>query len=323
MRAQRRGSGTKPATNKISGRQRKAERKRRRASSVIVSSPSVFSLIENPDEMLTFFDAAERALHDGKNVEIDLAGVTRLSPEAPAVLLSRIADQRFTHNMRVSGNLPVEDGPRQMILDSGFFDNDAVHLSIPRPKAIGQGRIFSGRSTKVKADKGFRIANQALSLVPANIGQRDGIEISIQEAMNNTVEHAGKNEPWFLSVYCDPRERSAYFTLVDGGTGILGSLRQKRVMELILRRIHRKSDVSVLRSMLRDGTPRSSTGDKGRGWGLPRLAERAKWNQIHNLTIISNGVYANVSRDDYRELKSSFSGTFVYWEHHEAENETE
>ncbi len=56
------------------------------------------------------------------------------------------------------------------------------------------------------------------------------------------------------------------------------------------------------------------TGEYYRGKGLPGIVEALKRNQISNLHIISNDVYANVQTGNYTILENKFEGTFIYWE---------
>jgi hypothetical protein len=59
---------------------------------------------------------------------------------------------------------------------------------------------------------------------------------------------------------------------------------------------------------------RTVTGEHFRGKGLPGIKEVFERQQISNLFVISNNVFANVTKDEYNKISSNFSGTFVFWE---------
>ena len=60
---------------------------------------------------------------------------------------------------------------------------------------------------------------------------------------------------------------------------------------------------------------RTSTRKGHRGKGLPNIARRNREKQTRRLRIISNDVFADVKKSDYRMLEQEFPGTIVCWEH--------
>jgi hypothetical protein len=115
-----------------------------------------------------------------------------------------------------------------------------------------------------------------------------------------------------VSVYCDTESRKAAFTFIDQGIGIFESqslLFRLRLAKKVL--LNKRTD--VLRELLHGNIP-SSTGLRYHGYGLPGIYKACVHQRIRNLVIVSNNVYANVEKDEYRPLKSSFDGTILYWE---------
>src|SRR5207249_4368117 len=106
--------------------------------------------------------------------------------------------------------------------------------------------------------------------------------------------------------------RRAAFTFIDQGIGIFrsqGLFFRIRLASKVLfqERTH------VLRELLLRHIP-SSSGVPYRGYGLPGIYEACIARRIRNLVIVSNDVYANVEKEDFRPLKNSFDGTILYWE---------
>ena len=114
------------------------------------------------------------------------------------------------------------------------------------------------------------------------------------------------------SVYCNVENNRAAFTFIDQGIGIFKSqgllFRLKFASQLMFR-----DRTDILRELLLGNIP-SSTGLAYHGYGLPGIYDACINGRIRNLVILSNDVYANIERGDFRPLKNSFDGTILYWE---------
>jgi hypothetical protein len=145
--------------------------------------------------------------------------------------------------------------------------------------------------------------------------------------MHNTNNHASlgaKGEKhWWLSVHHRRSRRRVTFSFVDFGVGIFRSLDGKRTNE----RFHgwRTSEfgtiippgatnAQLLQLILTGEMHRTVTKEDFRGKGLPGIREVWERNHISNLRIVTNDVYADVARDEYRTLNPPFDGTLVVWE---------
>lgn len=94
--------------------------------------------------------------------------------------------------------------------------------------------------------------------------------------------------------------------------GIVGSFRTRWQSLLRLARVA-PSEEEILRNLL-IGEFKSRTNLPFRGKGLPAIAKALSRRQIENLTIITNGVVADVSRGTIGTLTTEFAGTLIYWE---------
>jgi len=108
---------------------------------------------------------------------------------------------------------------------------------------------------------------------------------------------------------------------VDYGIGIFESLKKKPKAEKWANRIEKlkqffssHGNPELLRALLEGEVHMTVTGQHFRGKGLPGIKQVLERNQISNLHVISNDVFANVEKSQYITLKSTLNGTFVYWE---------
>jgi hypothetical protein len=139
--------------------------------------------------------------------------------------------------------------------------------------------------------------------------------------MANTREHAQSRnfnvkrnrKNWWAAAAFDDQKGEAYFACVDLGVGIFNSLQVRSFRRRFFRGAGILSNADLLQSILR-GRIESTTGVPFRGKGLPAIYEAARSGRIRELVLLSNDAYANVDRDDYREISPPFEGTILAWE---------
>jgi hypothetical protein len=149
------------------------------------------------------------------------------------------------------------------------------------------------------------------------VSRPNGASFSVlTEAMLNTLNHASKipgtKEPWWASVYYDAERQRACFTFIDQGVGIFESysIIQALRMRIDLRTTSR---AGILKSLFQ-GQVASSSGEPGRGNGIPRIYDHVKAQRIRNLTVVTNNVKGEGETDRYEMLDASYQGTLLYWE---------
>jgi hypothetical protein len=289
----------------------------RRKTTTLVA-PTVFSLVRNPAETVRFLNRA-RILSVDRNVFIDLAAVTEITPDAVAGLLAVINRVR-TPGALISGNVPNHPQAKAIIESSGF--RDYVRSAAYRPPHPVLGALINRQQTSEAVEQRFNQATAtglisfAMQKLTGSAGHHGPSYSVLGEAMLNTWNHATattqKPEPWWASVYFDQKGDRACFTFIDQGVGIFKSHRLTTI--LTLRHTFRMlNSADILRKIL-EGEIRSSTGIEGRGNGLPGMCNHCKAGRIRNLTVISNDAWGNVETDSYQQLPSPFAGTLLYWE---------
>jgi hypothetical protein len=69
----------------------------------------------------------------------------------------------------------------------------------------------------------------------------------------------------------------------------------------------------ILKELLEGKIP-SSTGKSYRGRGLPSIYRSAAANKLQRFVILTNEVYADATRNDFRSLVTELRGVVLYWE---------
>ena len=145
------------------------------------------------------------------------------------------------------------------------------------------------------------------------------------ELMQNTNNHASNHRKgeklWWSSIIHNKKEEKVCFSFIDYGVGILDSLKNKetgkfaRIMTAIKNILKPQNNADILKLLL-EGKIHELIKEQAynRGKGLPGIYKAWKSNDISNLIVITNNVYANVANNEYREMTNDLSGTFIYWE---------
>ena len=285
-----------------------------------LKAPQAFSLLEAPEDTLEFLAELRRlGATPNLRVKIDLTDVTKIRPEAVAAFVAVM--KSTPHDHPVSGNVPRDQGCRQLLYDFGFFEcvRGGPNLGTPA------GTIRCEHSgQKVEGQVARRIIAFGLESIGRTERKHGPAYNVFTEAMANTFQHASKSAPgverWWAAVYYDARRKAACFTAVDTGVGILRSFnfRQHAQAWRESPKLALPDQGEKLRVLL-SGEIRSRTGDKHRGRGLPNIKRACDLDRITNLAILSNKALARVADEDYRELQREFRGTIIYWELEESE----
>lgn len=282
-----------------------------------VEAPSIFSIVNNPDEAMEFF--ANLELYSTRyNINLRLLDVKTLTTDAIAALIATL--RRMDINVR--GDLPSNADAQRMLLDSGFFDYVSSAQQLPEAK---RGSIQQRKSKLVEPVVAKNLVHFGTKAIFGSSQKCTAAYSTLIECMANTRNHAsGRNdnkkgrekrrppEMWWATVYADAARKKICFTFVDTGVGIFRSVRIGLVRK-IYDLIGGKEDTKILQDMLLGKVP-SSTRLSFRGKGLPYMNRLAVGKRITSLVIVANDVYGNVSSQTFEKLRTPFRGTLVYWE---------
>jgi hypothetical protein len=279
-----------------------------------VIAPVIFSLKENIDEMLDFYEKIYENAKIGQGTNIDMSKVNYVS--ADALLYSLSIFNSYKQNLkysRIKGNLPNDTLCRELIVESGFLDYFYLTAEISPIKNPDILKIKSG--SKVHGS----VIDNILTFAELKLGlnndkekmKSEGIYSSLIECMNNTVEHAYKSVKgkwWLISLYNNDKKK-VNFTFLDNGLGIPKTVQRKYFSEKLLGKFI-PTDAKIIKSTL-EGDFRTKTEDAWRGKGLPSIYDSFKKKQIDNLLIISNNGFFKCDEDLTTNLKMKFRGTLL------------
>jgi len=314
--AERRNARRRKTGRTFHGTNAQRQQARIRRQFQTVEAPSVFSIVNNPDEAMRFFTNLE--LYSGRyNINLDLSKVGTLTTDAIAALIATL--RRLDINVR--GNVPDDADVQRMLLESGFFAYVSSTQELPKVK---RGSIEQQKSKMVEPVVAKELVHFGTKSIFGSSQRCTAAYSTLIECMANTRNHASgrsdKNMPqkrklpetWWATVYADAGRKKICLTFVDTGVGIFRSVRLSTVRK-IYSLFGVKNDSDILRDMLQGKVP-SSTRLSFRGKGFPYMNRLALEKRISSLVIVANDVYANVSSGKFEMLPVQFHGTLVYWE---------
>jgi len=292
---------------------------------VKVRAPENFSFIDNPNKTIEFINKIENLFYQRKKTFINISNVSNLDYSAIVVLVSIMFSFK-KKNIPFAGNYPQKEELKKQLINSGYFkyfvktNNEKIEYTLGKPN-----QIFTRANKRVNSELGLIVMQEASKTIWGENRILKGLQRVLLELMQNTNNHAdltGKGKKyWWLSVNHDKHNKKVRFSFVDYGVGIFKSLNSKPKgnkwygwFEKIKNKLKYGDNKEILQKLLEGELHLTVTGEHFRGKGLPGIREVLLRNQISNLHIITNNVFANVENNEYKKLKSNFSGTFVSWE---------
>ncbi len=290
-----------------------------------ITAPKHFSFIEKPEETIKFINKLERLYLNNSSVFINLKDITYLDYSAVTILVSVMFSFK-TRNIKFNGNFPRNDDLAKLLINSDFFKYLNKPIGQKLEYALGkENQIFTRANKEVNSELGYLVMAEASTTIWGERRTCKGLQRTILELMQNTNNHADINKKgekhWWLSVNHDNPNKKVSFIFIDYGVGIFESLKHKPNdnkwfgwFEKIKNRLIHGDNDEIFKLLLEGQMHLTVTGQHFRGKGLPGIREVLSRNQISNLKVISNNVFADVSNNKYVKLKEEFSGTFVTWE---------
>lgn len=286
-------------------------------------APKILSMADNPALSIEFFARLLDRLAQRRMVHVVLRDVQRIDFDAIVVLLSIMVRFKVA-GLRFNGDRPQNDEASQFLGDSGFFsvlfnrgalrEQSAYEFALTEFTAIGRTQVDPLLSSEL-----IRRATKKLHGVARRV---QGMQRVFLELMQNTFDHASPegdpNTHWWASFHYDKPGRRVRFVFVDLGIGVFGSLDQKtegnRWHGWRSRFERSRPNSDVLRAILEGDLRLTMTGEEHRGKGLPSIKTNLDRGWFANLLLITNNVFADVSRSSYKTLSAPFRGTFISWE---------
>lgn len=290
-----------------------------------VVAPSNFSLIENPAEIADFINNLKGLFTSRRKVFVILKHVEKINYDAIIVLLSVMV--RFkSHNIGFNGDFPLNLNAKRTLIESGFFENLYKNFKNEDRYKLGFQKVIHTHAWKnVDSKLSAQVIENASKKIWNEPRRCQGVQRTMLELMLNTNNHAslvkGGDKHWWLSTNYIAEHNKVAFSFVDYGVGVFNSLNNKTKKSKfhgwtskMTDKFKYGSNADLLKLIMEGELHRTVTGKHWRGKGLPGIFEAFKRNQISNLYIITNDVFADVSSNNFKTIKTNFPGTFIYWE---------
>ncbi|MEO8649174.1 MAG: hypothetical protein ABI539_08415 [Acidobacteriota bacterium] len=281
----------------------------------VVPAPEHFSLIHEPVKAVEHLNEIARRAEKSKIVMSDMSHVNNFSTDVLIALIAYANDGNRGNKAKILVRSPLDPELTDKYHDSGIYGDTNIRFGDGSIRPAN-GTIFRISDTEVKGEIAKRLITFATNHVFGTTQKLKGVYATMIECMNNTVNHAtaegDDKEVWWATVYCDTKRQIAFFNFLDSGIGILESIKL-RWPDVFLRSVGLRDSPGLLRDVLK-GKIGSRTGLSYRGNGLPEIYKRFKRGQMSRLIIVSNDVYADLEKDEYRLLPKPFRGTFFHWE---------
>lgn len=291
-----------------------------------VLAPDNLSLIDNPEEVILFFKKIHEILNNNQRVYVILKKVKNIDYGAITVLLSEMYMFKLK-KIQFQGDFPSDQNAKKLIIESGFFDyigrtdvrQNAEYL------AGNDNQIITHAHKNVEPVLSLPIMKESSITIWGEKRIDSGLHSVLMELMQNTNNHASSGmigeKHWWLSVNHDKKNKKVSFVFVDHGVGIFRSLNGKSPdskwygwFEKAKSSLGVETNEECLKQLLLGNLHRTVTQKSYRGKGLPNIKRMLDLNRISNLHVISNNVYSNVDKNEYKLLNKEFDGTFFYWE---------
>lgn len=275
-----------------------------------ISAPAVFKLDRgNCEDTVRYVNLLKAVATKYDYIEIDLSEVIEIGEGAISMLLSVIED--LGSNTRIQGTYPEEQKAKEILVKSGFFKYMA---KVPKQES-GHSRntILTKGDFDTPPDEMAEEVRAAMETVWGTRGRNPLLYGGIFEMIRNSCDHAFRRTSqvrWYLSITHLEEENKVKFSFVDNGKGIINTLSKGKLRAVIN---FFRDNADILDSAFKNGIE-SRTGLSWRGKGLPTIYELIADNTVENLVVISNDIYLSFEGDYKAKLKSSYSGTYYYWE---------
>jgi hypothetical protein len=292
-----------------------------------VKAPEDFSFKGNPERVIEFLNKVKECFDKRQKIFVVLEAVKKIDFDAIVVLFSIMI--RFkSQNIQFNGDFPKEKTAKTILTQSGFFKNLFKHFRDEERytvKTENDHSIHTHAFKNVDSELGAKIIQQASKTIWGEERRCQGAQRTLLELMQNTNNHASfekeGDKHWWLSVNHDKKNKKVSFSFVDYGVGVFKSLTHKpegskffNVLDKMVEKFKYGNNAELIKLVLNGELHKTVTGEHYRGKGLPGIREAMRRNQISNLVVVTNNVYANVANDEFKLLNSNFTGTFLNWE---------
>ncbi|CDA30828.1 putative uncharacterized protein [Clostridium sp. CAG:492] len=285
----------------------------------IFSVPKIFSILENPEETISFFNNVIKEIEKiySNNILyiflVDMEDVQKITGDALMYFLTVMRNYRVRGCKGIywRGNFPKNEDISNFLKCSGFLG----YLDTPKCNLMHTDeniQIKSGSLIEPNVMKSIcDFTNDKLN---TDRKYSRFLANMLTELMTNTKDHAYNSNNKFdfcWYVFVENSQDYIRYTFMDNGLGIPTTV-NKRLGEKIKEYINIDKEYKYIESCLSGNFLRTETNLTHRGKGLPEINSYYNDNKMSNLTIISNHAYYQKNKS--KDLINHLIGTIVYWE---------
>lgn len=291
------------------------------------NAPEVFSLLDDPEVVIDYFEEARKSLQEGIPVKYNLENIKRMGPETLIYLCALVNEDTYTQRTALQGNTPNDPELKKMFAKAKFYNFvKSPFTSKKYEEDIFDGMIHKVTRRKVESELAGEVVKSAImhTFGIDEVKSQPSFQILI-ECMSNSWNHASLDRSieeynWWLLAYKESESKITKFCFLDLGIGIFDSLDAKfdaNALGAFIRFFVPKNHKDTLNKII-GGDKQTSTMLPERGRGINNIFRLASSNPtISNFTMLSNDVFARVGYNIPAEityLSSAFGGTIYYWE---------
>ncbi len=295
-------------------RRRPTARRSRVEVAVQQPTPVVFEgnldPVEDDSATVANCEKIRQHLKNDRPVFVDISGLTGFTL-AGAIYLAASLTHSSSRSL-VRGNLPANKTVASEFLESGFFSGFKLQDGrLPSPRGSWRRRQQHEVAAEI-AEELVDFANRGIEVEPE---QARAIWQNLVECMTNTRNHATlKGEthevPWIAGVWCN--NGIAHFAFVDEGVGICGSTEAQSWLKFKGLSLLGYGPDRLIKDAF-EGSLGSSTGERGRGLGLPRMRRDADAGLLQNLCVRTGRATGRIDKMVFRKAKEHLRGTVLTW----------
>ena len=293
---------------------------RMRKNEVALVVPSNFSLIGNPEEMLSFFHDVNIYVEKGEHIFFDMAAIDKMTTDAILYMLSQFEYYKHRYkNYVISGNVPAIEECRDIFISSGFYK----YVRASNAGLQSNANVLTVRSgSQVEPE----VARDVTYFARDRLANRDtqiskSMYSTMIECMANTKNHAYKSlgGKWWLMAAYREQAKAVHFTFLDNGITIPVTIKKNfkeyvaNIAGTILPVVQTTQDCKLIESALK-GEFRTTTGMSYRGKGLPKIYQYSRNKNIENLAVVSRNGYIDLASATTYDLNKKFFGTLLSWD---------
>ena len=258
---------------------------------VIQTPPRNFSLINNPEETMSFFADFAKEINRNQSKThfiVDSRNVESVTVDSLIYLIAILQNEKQNRHMKYmfSGNFPENDAARRVYTESGFTDYVDSRMKV-LPESTNTMRIICGINNNPQSAKDLS------SFVIESLGKTKKDILPLQkvliELMSNVYHHAyEKNsfmaKKWYM--YAEHIDDYVRCVFVDTGLGIAKTARKNWGEKLRLLFGLQVDDVKIIQSIFKNEF-RTSTNESYRGNGLVSVRENIKADIFEVFQVLS------------------------------------